>query len=175
MNNYQKYYTSKFRKDINQFFSTIPDKSKFHEDLNNKSTFSIQYERLTPQLNHLDFLDKEEKEYFGVALFYTVLVDMVCFSHFKQYYERFKKLTMYPKFIGNCPGGCLYHFHPRDIFLAMNKGRILSEQYLEFFKKFLEAEEPMKEEVMSFFNEYMSEIDGVEFWEKCQKEFPFRH
>jgi hypothetical protein len=43
------------------FFSTIPDESRFHEDNQNKLTFSIQYERLTPSFDHLKFLDKEGK------------------------------------------------------------------------------------------------------------------
>lgn len=174
MNDFKEYYNSRFREDINQFFSTIPDKSKYHEDINDKRVWSIQYERLTPELGHLDFLDKEAKEYFGVALFFTVLADMVCYSYFKPYYDRFNRMTMYPKFIGNCPGGCLYHFHPRDIFFAMNKGRTSNEQHLCFSEKLHEAKEPMREEIISFFNEYMSEVNGVEFWEKCQREFPYR-
>ena len=56
MTDFQIYYNSKFRDDINRFFSSIPDASKFHEDTENKQFFSIQYERLTPSFDHLDFL-----------------------------------------------------------------------------------------------------------------------
>jgi hypothetical protein len=84
-------------------------------------------------------LSLEGQEYFGVALFFTVLTDMVCFSHFKPYYSNFKSLTRYPKFIGNCPGGCNFHYHPSDIFFAMNKGRSAQEPHLIFFDKFIEA------------------------------------
>jgi len=62
-------YNSQFRQDINKFFSTIPDESRFHEDKDQKQIFSIQRERLTPQKNHLDFLDKETKELFGLPCF----------------------------------------------------------------------------------------------------------
>jgi hypothetical protein len=173
MSDFQTYYKSKFRDDINRFFSTIPDESKFHDDINRKETFSIQYERLTPALKHLNFLEKEGKENFGVALFFTVLVDMVCFSHFKVSYAKFRNLTMYPKFIGNCRSGCLYHYHPNDIFLAMNKGHTSALSHLFFKVKFIEAIEIMSIETINFFKEHLSEIDGELFWDKCKKEFPY--
>ena len=174
MTDFKTYYNSKFREDINQFFSTIPDESRFHEDNQNKQTYSIQYERLTPSKNHLDFLSKEEKEFFGVALFFTILTDMVCFSHFKPSYRAFQNLTRYPKFIGNCPGGCHYHFHPNDIFWAMNKGRQASEEHLLFYDKFLEAVETMKYETIIFFKEHLETIEGEIFWAKCKNEFPYK-
>jgi hypothetical protein len=174
MTDFKTYYNSNFRDDINRFFSTIPDESKFHEDNQNKQTFSIQYERLTPAFDHLNFLDKDSKENFAVALFVTVLTDMVCFSHYKPNYNKFRSLTRYPKFIGNCPGGCNYHYHPSDIFFAMNKGRTASEQHLVFYDKFLEAIETMKAETIIFFKEHIAEVDGEIFWEKCQREFPYR-
>ncbi|HRA72438.1 MAG TPA: hypothetical protein PLB11_06400, partial [Flavobacterium sp.] len=158
---------------INKFFSTIPDESRFHEDKDNKQFFSIQYERLTPSKNHLDFLDKEGKEYFAVALFFTVLTDMVCYTHYKSYYNKFRDLTMYPKLIGNCLSWCRYHLHPREIFNAMNQGRNANEQYLLFIDKFWSAVEPMQEEVLCFFELYLNEINGKDFWKKCESEFPY--
>jgi hypothetical protein len=175
MKDFKTYYKSKFREDLNRFFSTIPDESRFHEDNQGKQTFSIQYERLTPRFKHLDFLKKEEQEYFGVALFFTVLIDMVCFSHFKAFYIDFFKLTRYPKFIGNCPGGCLYHYNPGDIFTAMNYGRSFADSNrLDFFEKFDESLETMKIETINFFHDYLPEIDGDIFWTKCKNEFPYR-
>jgi hypothetical protein len=174
MTDFKTYYNSRFRDDINRFFSTIPDASRFHEDTENKQTFSIQYERLTPAFDHLNFFDKDGKELFAVALFLTVLTDMVCFSHFKTHYSKFRNLTRYPKFIGNCPSGCNYHYHPSDIFFAMNKGRSATEQHLVFYDKFLGAIETMKEETINFFKEHLPEVNGDTFWEKCQKEFPYR-
>jgi len=174
MTDFKTYGNSKFRDDINRFFSTIPDSSKFHEDNQSKQTFSIQYERRTPAFEHLDFSDKEGKELFATALFLTVLTDMVCFTHFNSHYNKFRNLTRYPKFIGNCPGGCNYHYHPSDIFFAMNKGRSATERHLVFYDKFLRALETMKEEIISFFEEYLPEVSAEAFWEKCQREFPYR-
>ena len=174
MTDFKTYYNSKFRDDINMFFLTIPDESRFHEDTQNKLTFSIQYERLTPTFDHLNFLNKEGKEYFGVALFFTVLTDMVCFSHFKAYYGMFKNMTRYPKFIGNCPVGCNFHYHPGDIFFAMNKARSATEPHLVFYDKFAEAIDTMSIETISFFTEHLPEIIGETFWSKCKNEFPYK-
>jgi hypothetical protein len=32
----------------------------------------------------------------------------------------------------------------------------------------------MKEETINFFKEHLPEVNGDTFWEKCQKEFPYR-
>ncbi len=179
MINFTKYYRTEFREDINKFFSTIPDESRFHEDIQTKKTFAIQYERLTIDFDHLKFLTMDDKVNFGVALFFTVLIDMICYSHFKLHYEKFRKITLYPKFIGNCPGGCHYHFHPNDIFTAMNCSRkkpieILSKERLEFSNKFDEAIPMMEQETKSLFTELLPEIDGQQFWIKCKAEFPYK-
>jgi len=174
MTDFKTYYNSKFRQDINQFFSTIPDDSRFHEDKEKKQIFSIQHERLTPSKNHLDFLDKDGREYFGVALFFTVLTDMVCYTYYKDNYEKFQSLTRYAKLIGNCLSWCHYHLHPRDIFYAMNQGRNATEPHLLFIDKFFDAIETMKKETVDFFQEHLSEIDGETFWNKCKNEFPYK-
>lgn len=162
-----------FRKDINMFFSTIPDESRFHEDHDNKKIHSVQFERLTQQHNHLDFLSKEEKEYFGVALFFTILVDEVCYTYFKNDYDKFQDLTNYPKLIGNCRSCCRYHLHPADVFTAMNRNRRLgSSRKLQFYDKFIESIETMELEIVSFFEQYLPEIYGGFFWIMCKNEFP---
>jgi hypothetical protein len=169
---FKTYYNSKFREDLNMFFSTIPDESKFHEDKQNKLMFSVQYERLTPAFDHLDFLDKEEMENFGVALFFMVLTDMVCFTYFKRHYKKFRRLTRYPKFIGNCPCACNVHYHPIEIFLALNKACSNKKNHLDFFDRLSEAIDTMRKETISLFNEHLPEIEVEMFWSKCKKEFP---
>lgn len=123
MGSFDTYYNERFRHDLQRFLEEIPDKSK-HHDSYDKGTYYIQYERLTKDKTHLDFLKTPaDKVNFGIALFLTILVDEVCYTYYKQFYPEFKALTNYPEFIGNCPAGCNYHFHPSDIFLAMNYGR----------------------------------------------------
>ena len=176
MNEFDKYYNGQFRNDLQKFFATIPDESKFHEDRENKQVYSIQYERLTKEHKHLDFLTtNQNKVNFAVALFFTILVDEVCYTHFKYDYSNFKRLTLYPKFIGNCPGGCRYHFHPSDIFLAMNKGKDgSSSDLLVFYNTFSNAVPTLERETKDFFSRYLTSISGNDFWERCRREFPYR-
>jgi hypothetical protein len=163
-----------FRKDINMFFSTIPDESRFHEDRINKKLYAVQHERLTRRHNHLDFLCKDEKEYFGVALHFTVLVDEVCYTSFKEDYSKFQALTNYPKLIGNCMSWCYFHLRPEEIFAAMNtKRNLATTNHLAFKEKFIESVETMEFETVSFFKEHLPEIDGKTFWKMCKNEFPY--
>lgn len=175
-NSFQIYYKEKFRGDLIQFFNTIPDQSKYHES-SDKSIFSIQYERLTRDFDHFSFInDKEDLVNFGISLFVTVLVDEVCFCHYKTFYYEFAALTRYPKFIGNCPGGCHYHLHPTDIFSAMNSSRKKHGGFdiLNFKNHFIAAIPVMHEEVTTFFKIHMSLIDPNEFWSKCYNELPYK-
>jgi hypothetical protein len=172
LTDFSRYYNSKFLEDLDRFFSTIPDESKFHEDKQKKLIFSVQYERLTPAYNHLDFLEKETKEYFGIALFFAVLSDMVCYTHFKIHYKKFRTLTSYPKFIGNCPYDCHVHYHPIEIFLALNKACSSKISHLNFFDKLSETIDIMHKETIIFLTEHIPEINVEMFWSKCKKEFP---
>lgn len=180
MNTFGKYYNKRFRQDLITFFGTIPDNSKHHDNYE-KSTFYIQYERLTRDYPHLNFLlNPNEKINFGIALFLTVLVDEVCYTHYKPYYQEFKRLANYPKFIGNCPAGCRYHFHPSDLFSAMNHSRKNNknesyEEQLDFRDTFLHAIPIMEKEVKDFFVQHFTKIDGNDFWQKCYSELPYRN
>lgn len=176
MNDFDKYYNGQFRNDLQRFFATIPDDSKFHEDKEHKQVYSIQYGRLTKEHNHLDFLStNQDKINFAVALFFTILVDEVCYTHFKSDYPTFRQLTRYPKFIGNCLTMCRYHLHPSDIFIAMNKDRQGSSNgYLVFYDTFFNANPIMERETLDFFSRHLKTINGKEFWEHCTKEFPYK-
>jgi hypothetical protein len=176
VNNFDRYYNTQFRGDIQKFFSTIPDESRFHEDKEHKQIFSIQYGRLTREYNHLNFLTtNQDKVNFAVALFFTVLVDEVCYTYYRANYDTFQKLTRYPKFIGNCLTMCRYHLPPSDIFIAMNKDKDgSSSDYLVFYDTFFEAIPVMERETKDFLQKYMSDVSGKEFWDKCEAEFPYR-
>ncbi len=119
-------------------------------------------------------MDKTDKELFAVALFFTVLIDMVCFTYYKDSYTKFQRLTLYPKLIGNCLSWCRYHLHPRDIFFAMNQGRVATEPNLLFIEKFTEATGVMEKETNDFFRQHLNEINGQEFWNRCKAEFPYK-
>jgi hypothetical protein len=169
------YYNHQFRDDIQQFMLSIPRESRCHDT--DTHEFTIQYATLTKDTEHLDVIAAQYRAIFVVALFFTVLVDEVAYTHYRAHYPQFRTLTMYPKFIGNCPGSCHYHFHPRDVFAAVNFSRDSQNTGrrpdIQPRDAFLEAVEPMKLEVIDFFSKHMPQIDGCEFWSKCASEFPF--
>ena len=174
MNEFEKYYNEKFRQDIQTFFSKIPERSKHTFD--NRKIFSVQYQTLTKDFDYLDFLNKEMKAYFGTALFFTVLVDQVCYSHYQDYYDKFQNLTRYPKFVGNSPSTDRTNFPPSDIFSAFNYSRdketMFNTENVEFWTAFNQAKPIMKKETVEFFEKHLSQIDGQEFWSKCERELP---
>lgn len=173
---FEEYYRQHFQSDIQRFMMSIPPESRNHEQ--DKSIFTIQYERLTKDTPHLDTIAPEFRAHFAIALFLSVLVDEVCYTHFKPFYTRFRLLTQYPKFIGNCPGGCHYHFHPREIFAAINysrDGRNSNKRpNVSVSEAFNESSDVMKEEIFDFFNRQLPEVSPSEFWKRCVIEFPYR-
>lgn len=174
MNNFATYYNNQFRQDIQQFFSKIPNRSKHSFDDN--SIFTVQYQALTKDFDYLNFLDENQKAYFGTALFFTVLIDQVCYTHFRQYYNRFHELTRYPKFVGNSPSTDRTNFPLRDIFGAFNysrdKERTFNTPNIEFWHAYSEAKSAMEKEIKDFCINHLIEIDGQQFWNKCLVELP---
>ena len=170
MQDFKTYYLNNFQGDLLKFFESIAEDSKFHEDRERKRIYSIQYSRLKPEEGYLDFLNTEEKSLFGVSLFYTVLVDMVCYTHFKNHYSEFQSLTYYPKFIGDCPGACYLHFHPRGIFEAMNyQVDRFDECWINFSIVLQESESLIKDDIQDFFDKHVKEIDGKAFWKMFKR------
>jgi hypothetical protein len=111
---------------------------------------------------------------FALALFLTVLADQVCFTHFRHLYDRFRALTRYPKFIGDCPGGCSSNIHPKHIFSAIGQ-REGQRADLESFSWHLvpgDTTETMRAEILSFANDHLAGSFPDEFWIKCRAELP---
>jgi hypothetical protein len=170
MIDFNLYNYSSFKNDLETFFSTIPDESKFHDDRENKLIYTIQQERLTEKYNHLDFLNGEQLENFAVALYFVVLFDMIFCKYYGQEYKRFQKLTFYPKFIGNCSKACHLHIHPKNILLVLQKRKNMSYNELNFNQKIDEFQSIMKYEIIRFLENKFPEINGLSFWDKYQKE-----
>ena len=121
MNDFNKYYNEQFIQDIQTFLSKVPELSKRKFD--DRNIFTIQYQALTKDFDYLNFLDIEMKAYFETALYFTVLIDQVCFSHYQSIYGQFECLTRYPKFVGNSPSSDRTNFPSRDIFRAFHYSR----------------------------------------------------
>ncbi len=166
MKDFKTYYKERFREDLNTFLSTIPNSSRYHNSVEKRDKITIQLERLTSKHKHLDFLSRGTKLNFAHALFWTILVDMAMYSHFKLSYSSFRKLTYYPKLIGNCPGGCHHHYHPRNIYSQMEL--IMEDETIKTL--ILPTTAFMKLEIESFLTEYLPEINISDFRNKIDKE-----
>ncbi len=175
MNGFHKYYNGQFRQDVQTFFSKIPSRSK--HTFGDRNIFTVQYQSLTNDFDYLNFLESEKKAYFGTALFFTVLVDQVCYTHYQEYYHKFESLTRYPKFVGNSPSTDRTNFPSRDIFSAFNYSRdrekMFNSEKVEFWKVFNEAKSVMRNETVDFLENHLNDINGEEFWSRCEREIPY--
>lgn len=180
-----EYYNRQFRYDLTCFFDAIPENSKHHMFFS--ESFTIQYSNLARNSSYMRQIPVEKIAFFSYSLFITVLADQVCYSHFKEYYEPFRVLTQYPKFIGDCPGGCRYNLHSSGIFDAVNNERSYlywrhhrtrNRNYIEVEKidfdddGFKMTAELMKKEVFDFFPKYIPALDVEAFWTCCLREMP---
>ena len=162
MMEFHRYYNNDFRSDLTSFLSTIPDSSRYHHNLDTRSEVTIQLERLTSNHNHLNFLNKATRLNFAHALYWTILVDMVMYTHFRESYDAFRKLTNYPKLIGNCTHGCYHHYHPRNIYDEMEIK--MSDEDIN--SSILATKALITSDIKTFLNSYMPEVEISLFLER---------
>ncbi|MDP2704439.1 MAG: hypothetical protein Q8P01_04460 [bacterium] len=90
----------------------------------------------------LEHISKANLGYFLSALAGTILMDQVMFTHFKEDYEKFRTITLYPKITWS-PGWCA-NVKPWQLFehrIALTRGLQNPEKinhFLEFMKFFVE-------------------------------------
>ena len=135
---------------------------------------TVQPRTLSSENPVIGAMAQERRRCFATALYFTVLIDQVMFTHFQADYDTFRRLTAYPKFRGDCPGSCGYHIHPENVFaaLAQPAGSRKDDWLPEHEVIIREAVPTMKGEVLTFFREHMSNRDGVEVWAECAAEPP---
>jgi len=163
---FRNYYGEPFRIDLNAVtnFPSCPC-SEADEAVIQPRTISTQ----NPVIRSWK---PEQLQLFATALFFTVLVDQVCYTHYRDFYPQFQKLTRYPKFHGDCPGGCWWNLHPNRIFRAAGSSPGSPSNWSGRVKIPENTIDVMRNEVLEFFNDYMQAIDGKEFWRRCVGEMP---
>ncbi len=162
---FEQYYKSRFKNHYGKFISQIPDESKYHDDRERKEIITIQRSRLSNKYTYLNFLVREEYKHFIIALYYSILVDMVFFTYYREDYHKFQSLTGYPKFIGDCLNTCRFHLEPNAIFNVI-------QIKFNFRERIIKAAPLMQNEVLCFLKDYLPEIDGSVFWNRCKENFP---
>ena len=122
------YYYNDFQKDILKFWASLDRKGSLSR--RRGSLLRIGVNTLAPQsdeyfsawdfcierrIDHLK--DISNKNFFMFHVAYTILIDQVMFTHFKEAYPKFRELTMYPEMEGSAGwAGSISHSNPFAIF-----------------------------------------------------------
>jgi len=191
LEDFSKYYQNLFQQDLLSFAGQIPSEGNKHFQANE---LTIQYFYLIPYYNYLDIIPADRQALFAVSLFWTVLVDEVCYSNYRNQYPAFRQKTQYPKFIGNCTAPslmsseCGHHLHPNKILQAINDykdtgnpegfGREIflkneskvKRQPISYNMVLKQSIPVIKDEVKNYFTNHHPEINWEEFWDKCLAE-----
>ena len=88
------YYYTQFRLDFQNFWKKIPTRSNY---VTGKPLFKFAGLVKRDQFDVLGDISKENLIYCLSALACTILVDQVMYTHFKEDYPEFQRLTKYPK------------------------------------------------------------------------------
>ena len=191
LTNFETYYKQNFQRDLINFVGQIPIDGNKHY---NKKEFNIQYFFLTPQYKYLNIIPQDRQGFFAVALFWTVLIDQTFYSNYRHSYQTFQRITLYPKFIGNCTAPslmsseCGHHQHPKKILQGINdtadKGNKFDfereifkkdeisqpRQFIDYLTILDQSKLVMKDEIKDYFENHQPEISWTEFWSKCDRE-----
>ena len=107
----------------------------------------------------LERISADSRASFLICLYFTVLVDQGMHAHCGAYYERFARLTQYPKF---CHGLGQFQRNPRAILsVPIEQGLVGREELHALLDPGMEL---FVVETTSFFREHMPEISSADFF-----------
>jgi hypothetical protein len=175
----KEYYNNQFRSDFSTFWNSLNRKgslsrrrgSLLREGFNtlapqsdeNFSAWDFCIER---RIDHLK--DISQKNYFMFSVAYTILIDQVMYTHFKDAYPKFRELTMYPKMDSSAGwAGYISMANPFSIFngdfiRTRNIDISLVEKEFEDYSIFI------LENLEDFFDKYGEQIGNVN-WNEVKK------
>jgi hypothetical protein len=168
----KEYYYTHFQTDFARFFSSLNRKGSLSR--RRGSLLRIGVDTLAPQSDEyfsvydfcierrIDHLrDISSKNYFMFSVAYTILIDQLMYTHFKESYPKFREITLYPKMDGSAGwAGSISHANPfaifnddfirtRDIDFV-----VLQEEFTEYAKFILE-------DLEDFFDKYGEQIGNI--------------
>lgn len=161
------YYGTQFRDDLRRVLANA-------HQIHPHGEVTIQPRSISRENRVIRMWREERRSLFASALLLTVLVDQVCYTYFKEVYPQFRALTMYPKFRGDCPGGCHRHLHPLTVLRAMGKEPGCALDYYivplpydhlaEGFSTVLDTE------VTTFCENLLPSLDAEQLLKRCRAE-----
>lgn len=124
----KEYYYTNFQNDFSRFWTSLQRRGSLSR--RRGSLLRMGVDTLAPQseeyfsawdfcierrIDHLK--DISNKNYFMFSVAYTILIDQVMYTYFKEAYPKFRELTMYPKMDGSAGwAGSIDHSNPFSIF-----------------------------------------------------------
>jgi hypothetical protein len=165
---FEDYYKRTFADDLSRVIAALPPETP-HPDW--EAEVTTQPRTISNANPVIHAWDEDHVRKFASALFLTVLVDEVCYTHFREQYPKFRLLTNYPKFRGDCPSACTHHLHPADIFLAINSE---PDNWSGQGSLCVGSLKMMHTEVARVFGSGTIPVHVDNFWEKCLREVPVR-
>jgi len=169
---FAEYYGDPFRRDINAVNAGLPP-IHVHPEYADEGV--LQPRVLSRENSVIRAMDADRRQLFGVALYLTLLVDQTFYTYYRRWYPEFAEWTRYPKLRGDCPGGCRSHAHPETVFESLGQplGGQDRQAFLNYIISLYDALPVMRDEIVSFFKEYMPVVDGEDVWRRCRRELPF--
>lgn len=128
--NFRDYFEDKFQLDLAAFISAMPASQRRHF---NRSPFSysISMNYLVDPKPALQVIPLECRPYFATSLYFTSLLDQSMYTYCRLYYERFRRLTNYPKVTGACPGACQNLASPS---IALERTNLSNDDPLDYIQ-----------------------------------------
>ncbi len=96
--NFETYYKCQFEADLRLLLGCIPEKHK-RTLWSDPSALTIQLDRLRKG-DAIEAVPEGRRPLFAVCLCWTVLIDQAMYKYSGHYYERFRRLSAYPKLTG---------------------------------------------------------------------------
>lgn len=166
---FAEYYNELFREDVARVVTGLPARHDHGPD-----EVTIQPRSISGRNPVIRAWPDDRRALFACGLFLTVLADQVCYTHFRASYPTFRALTRYPKWRGDCPGGCYSHIHPGAVFYAIGAEEGRLPAWPAFPLSLLPGDlvATMQREIADFVGRFLPGVDQGAFWRHCDAEFP---
>jgi hypothetical protein len=163
------YFTGPFRRDLARVIAALPPLHEFP-----KGEIVVQPRTISLSNPLIRAWTHEHRFLFASGLFSIVLLDQAMYTFHRPHYPRFRRLTMYPKWRGDCISACSYHIDPSQIFGAIGVRAGSPRSLCSLPTNALPNDfwPTVQREVEAFIASQLPDIDGAEFWQRCWREVP---
>jgi len=117
--NFEEYFKNQFRADLKDLFSAMTPGMREHLSVP-PASYSLSMNILVEPDLGLKAVPLDRRPHLAVSLFFAALMDQSMHYHHRGVYERFRRMTDYPKLKGACPGACMHMAKPRIALICLN-------------------------------------------------------